>query len=248
MERLTFNDKRWRGITYGKSTWRPFRVVVSSGEGCNYMNTLTVYAFGYVAQLNLGRKLLRPPCGQSSHLYAHDYGFSVYNGAITVYYGRQTMSSDTDKSWYYEFPWTTWRHTTSHIIGPSGTVVDVSKVSVFDISGIRDTIPSDDFWIQDYDGQLIKASCHCEYDEYARGRGLFKWLGWFSKIKKRTLRVEFSSEVGPEKGSWKGGLMGTTILMVPTDTAEDAIKRYCESELVEKGRKYRLTYRGRIFK
>lgn len=41
------------------------------------------------------------------------------------------------------------------------------------------------------------------------GKGLagwFKWLSWFGRPKiRRSLDIQFSSETGPEKGSWKGG-------------------------------------------
>lgn len=42
-----------------------------------------------------------------------------------------------------------------------------------------------------------------------------------------TLDLEFSSEVGRRKGSWKGGTLGHGIEMLPGELHEAAFRRYC---------------------
>ena len=58
-----------------------------------------------------------------------------------------------------------------------------------------------------YDGELIGATFHIIEREWRR-----RWLKWtplFSLVK-RSIDVEFFKEVGREKGSWKGGTLGTS--------------------------------------
>jgi hypothetical protein len=61
---------------------------------------------------------------------------------------------------------------------------------------------------------------------------------------KRSLDLRFSDEIGPEKGSWKGGTVGHSIDMLPSESPEAAFRRYCEQEHRAKYGTYRLTYVG----
>lgn len=91
------------------------------------------------------------------------------------------------------------------------------------------------------------ATCKVEEREWHRGEGWFKWLKWFYPAKiKRSLDLSFSAEVGPQKGSWKGGTLGHGIDMLPNETVEDAFRRYCSMEHERKGRKFMLTYLGEL--
>ena len=76
-------------------------------------------------------------------------------------------------------------------------------------------------------------------------RSAFAWLSIFRRAKiRRSLSLTFSEEVGPEKGSWKGGLMGTGIEMLPGELHEAAFRRYCEQEHRGKGGKYCIKFIG----
>lgn len=55
-----------------------------------------------------------------------------------------------------------------------------------------------------------KATCYLEETFYERGTGWFKWLGYFMKKTYRRLQINFDKEVGREKGSYKGGTLGTS--------------------------------------
>ena len=48
---------------------------------------------------------------------------------------------------------------------------------------------------------------------------------------RRSLDLEFSGETGPEKGSWKGGTVGTGIEMLPGELHEAAFRRYCQKAI-----------------
>jgi hypothetical protein len=75
---------------------------------------------------------------------------------------------------------------------------------------------------------VLSAKTRIEEREWRYGRGWFKWLSWFRQPKVwRALDIDFSGETGEEKGSWKGGTMGTSIGMLPGELHESAFRRYC---------------------
>ena len=51
-------------------------------------------------------------------------------------------------------------------------------------------------------------------------------------------------ETGREKGSWKGGTIGTSIEMLPGELHESAFRRYCDEEHRAKSGKYRIKFIG----
>ena len=67
MGRLTDNDKQFGPITYGKSSWNAFRVVLDSNGGESddedddhfVRTTLTVWMFGWVFRIFLGQLIKR---------------------------------------------------------------------------------------------------------------------------------------------------------------------------------------------
>lgn len=59
----------------------------------------------------------------------------------------------------------------------------------------------------------------------------FKWLG-FPKQISRTLDIDFSEEVGEERGSWKGGTLGCSYKMLKNESPLDCLRR------MEKERKF----------
>lgn len=75
---------------------------------------------------------------------------------------------------------------------------------------IRDSVPTQSFALEDYDGERNEVVTHIEEWEWRRGEKWCAWLGYLApKKKRRSLMLNFRNEVGREKGSWKGGLMGT---------------------------------------
>ena len=73
-----------------------------------------------------------------------------------------------------------------------------------------------------YDGEVIEATITVAEREWRP-----KWLTWtklFAKVR-RSIEVNFASEVGQRKGSWKGGTLGCGYDMKPGETALECIKR-----------------------
>ena len=272
MPRLTDNDRRLGPLTWGRSSWKALGVTLSSGdeeEEDRARNSLTVYVFGWVARLWLPT-ILQPyrekhqaigwaaatieRLGRDWYYETHPrtFGFTLHKGFLQVFYGRQTLDSSTDQVWCKHLPWTQWRHV---------------RTSYYDLEGKhfwtepkhtgrrdweewhrqREACPAARFEFDDYDGKRIVATTRIEEREWHFGEGWFKWLGWLRRpMVRRSLDIAFSAEVGPEKGSWKGGTMGHGIDMLPGELHEAAFRRYCEQEHRSKYRCFRITYVGPV--
>lgn len=268
MSRLTDNDSRFGPLTYGRSSWSPLRLVFSTGgdyDDREPFNSLTAYAFGWVARLKL--PTMMRPC-RIQHVstiqgrdfwyetFPCEYGFSLSDGFLQLFLGPQTHDSDTTKSWSKHLPWTQWRFYRHAYYDLEGSQVweqlDRDRKRPFVAHGFdeqqraEEACQSDSFLIDDYDGQRIIAKTIIEQREWKFGEGWFKWLSIFRKnLVRRSLKIDFDSETGPEKGSWKGGTCGTNIDMLPDELHEAAFKRYCEGEHRSKYTNYRVKYIGR---
>lgn len=183
-----------------------------------------------------------------------EYGFTVSDSALHVHFGPQTHDSTTTKSKVYFLPWLNWRFVRQSWYGPDGseieTLWETSDPVVRDAqrewrTEFEGTLVKTRFEVEDYDRQRILVDTNIEEREWRFGTGLFCWLSLFRKaLIRRTLEIEFAVEVGPDKGSWKGGLIGTSIEMLPGELHESAMRRYCDKEHRAKHGKYRLTFIG----
>lgn len=276
MARLTDNDKKLGPITYARSSWNPLRLVFSTGgdgDDDSPCNTLTAYAFGWVARLRLPT-LAQPHRVKHKATYwdaatiermgrdwyyetfARDFGFCLHDGHVSLYYGPQTHDSVTTKQHGYFLPWTQWRfhrHTYYDAAGLEHWTQLRSEAKPFRTHGYdeqqraEETCPSVSFDIEDFDGARIVAKTVIEQREWKFGEGWFKWLSLFRKnMIRRSLKIDFSAETGPEKGSWKGGTCGTSIDLMPNELHESAFGRYCEQEHRSKYRQFKVKFIGVI--
>jgi len=234
-------------------------------------NTLTAYAFGWCAQIRLP-KILRPlrikvltkwdeatvnRLGRNFYydVSPREYGFCINNGLLSIYLGSQTHDSSTTKVWSWFLPWTRWRFIRLSYYDLMGNHfwseykrgrerLRIEGIDSFDLrQGAKNACPKAVFEFEDYDGQCIIATTHIEEREWHFGTGWFKWLALFRRPEiSRTLSLDFSAEVGPEKGSYKGGTTGHSIEMLPDELHEAAFRRYCDKVHNEKGRKYNLKF------
>lgn len=196
------------------------------------------------------------------------YGFSVNDGHLSVHYGRaggSMMDSSIEQRWSCFLPWTQWRHIRrsfydlegkhfwSELESETDNYRRANKLGRSDLWRERFDIvrkweelcPKATFRIRDCDDQEIDATTHIEEREWHFGTGWFKWLSLFRRAKiRRTLDISFSGETGPEKGSWKGGTVGTSIDMLPSELHEAAFRRYCGQEHRSKYSKYSVKFIG----
>ncbi len=186
------------------------------------------------------------------------YGFSYSDGFLQVFKGLRTDDSSTDRSWSKHLPWTQWRHARRSLYGLKGeefftehewqSSLRAARGERYEIFRQWEALcPVVQFKIRDFDGAEIIATSRIEERAWLFGTGWFKWLSLFRRPKiRRTLHIEFSDETGPEKGSWKGGTMGTGIDMLPGELHEEAFRRYCNEAHRSKYRNYMVEFVERL--
>ena len=233
--------------------YRPFGLRLNSGDGEEHPGcSLDVNAFGWYARIALP-PLIRPherrvkaknwdaaTVARLGRDYwidytPREYGFSVHEGFLQVFLGRQSHDSSTEQLWCCHFPWRDWRHV---------------RLSLYDLQGFEfwthnydgtrgldgyneqreaeALCPKAIFRFKDFDGEEITATTHLEEREWRFGTKWCKWLSIFRRARiRRYLDISFSAETGRRKGSWKGGTLGHSIEVLPGELHESAFKRYC---------------------
>ncbi len=254
------NDRHFGPFTFAfRERWRPLAAVLCSGSSdpddggaCH----LRLQAFGATLICELPA-IVKPwrhwvdtsrydwsTTGGYWDEHSRQYGFSLSEGHLHVKLGQQTGDSSTTKDWGCFLPWTQWRQIAHRIYDAYGRLAGEVAMSPWDErSALIEAVPKLDFQIADHDGEVIRASAYIEEREWRLGTGWFKWLGYLWPRKcLRSLDIQFSKEVGRDKGSWKGGMLGHGIEMLPGETAERAFRRYCEQEHRAKHGRYRISF------
>lgn len=182
--------------------------------------------------------------------FPREFGFVAYRDDIHYYYGPQTHDSVTTKSGVAYIPWMSKRFSRHSIYGLKGEELWTQQGDAKDFNAYwwaKEAAPKARFEIEDGDGTRVKVTTLIEEREWRHGIRAFKWLSLFVAPKVvRSLDIDFDKEVGPEKGSWKGGLMGTSIDMLPGELHEQAFKRYCDQEHRAKHGRFRVTFIGPV--
>lgn len=183
----------------------------------------------------------------------HKYGFAFFGNSVHLHWGKPHGKRD-DPFTVIDIPWQNWRFVRQSWYGPTGQHIETlwetknkeGRSAQWEWRHeFEKTLAKTRFEVEDFDGKRIGVSTHIEEREWRFGIGLFEWLSLFRKHKvRRTLEINFDHEVGPEKGSWKGGLMGTSIDMEPGELHEAAFRRYCDTEHRDRNGKYRIKMVG----
>lgn len=162
-----------------------------------------------------------------------EFGFTTSEGALHVHYGAQTNEWPGCKSKCFFYPWRCWRLVRRTLLDDRGQ--RFAELPGFDDweerHKVQDACPTVRFTFQDFDGEEIVATTRMDEAEHKLGEGRWKWLSLFRRSKiTRGIDIQFSSEVGERKGSWKGGTIGHGITMQPGEDHEAAFRRYCEEQ------------------
>ena len=246
--RWSDNDRHFGPFTLALGDYRRFGILIDSGAdespGCH----MRMYAFGATLLIELPlfirpyRKKVTAGSWDAATIermgrdwywdeYPREYGFSISEGFLQVFLGRQTMDSSTTQDWCCHLPWTQWRHIRHTLYGLNGFHIwaELEGLAWEKHMEREDLCPSMSFEFDDFDGERITAKTRIEEREWLFGTGWFKWLSLFRRPKvARSLDIAFSSEVGKRKGSWKGGTLGHGINMLPGELHEAAFRRYCD--------------------
>lgn len=257
--RWSDNDRHFGPLTFAfRESWRPVAVKLCSGStehedpGCN----IRFQAFGCTMICELPPiirpwrqwvKLSYPDANTEGYWDEHprEYGFSLNEGHFRLSLGAQTHDSDTTQDWGCFLPWTEWRVVREKVFNADMTLAgEVRGGRNWDqLRALQDAATKAHFAMIDYDGERIEVETFATEWERRLGVGWFKWLGFVvPKEVRRSLDIRFKSEVGPEKGSWKGGTLGHSIEMLPLESQELAFRRYCQQDHRSKSRNFRITF------
>lgn len=256
--RWSDNDRYFGPFTYSRDSrhYRPLCIMLGSGRdeypGCR----LRLSAFGHT--LNVALPAIIRPWRQWNEIrteptrskmiasgcepgywneHQREFGISLAEGAAHIHYGPQTHDSTTTKSKCWFYPWREHRCIRHSLYDLDGEhFADLPEWGFRHKNGwtvknaIEDACPVARFEFADFDGERIVATCRIEEREWRRGKGLFRLLYLGRNRIGRSLDLSFSAEVGPRKGSWKGGTVGHSIAMLPGELHEAAFRRYCDNK------------------
>jgi hypothetical protein len=264
--RLTDNDRRLGPITIGERDKRnrPLSIGIQSGDEEHTGCSLMLRGFGWPLRVALPQiikpwrewRVVKNPDaywaargGGYWNVWRREYSLYLNEGALHIHYGPQTHDSITTKSKCYFLPWKQWRNIRHSMYGIQGehfwTEAPKPRRNWDDWHKAREQCPVARFVIEDYDGARIVASTRIEEREYRIGDSWCSWLGYLRRPRLfRSLMIDFAAEVGPDKGSWKGGMMGHSIDMLPGELHEAAFRRYCEQEVSSKNGRSRIQFIG----
>lgn len=221
---------------------------VDTGEDYDRVNRLVCYTFKNIYAITFDREWIKPLSVKRMNTYSNTmmtelferrFGFSLSDGNfLQIYYGAQETGwndkvTEKRKSWF--LPWKMWKHRYHHLLNLDGTLfLDVTKLNGWEYKNEQ---PKNVYVFNDFDGEEIYATATMEQRMWTRGEGMFKWLKYFYPKKVSTdLDLEFSSEVGKRKGSWKGGTLGHGIELLD-ESPDEAFQRYCRENNLQYIRK-----------
>lgn len=266
--RWSNNDKHFWPFTFSRDCYSKFGFMLDSGanDGGSGDCHIRFYLFRWTIICELPRIIRdwrerKQAIGWSrddiarigrdwyENVFPREYGMYYADKSLFIHYGAQTHDSRTDQNKVVFLPWlhaTHIRRSLHNLKGEHFWTEWSDERSAWEAqNAVKEVCPKARFEFEDYDGEKIVATTHIEEWEWRHGTGWFKWLAWFCKPQiRRTLELSFSAEVGPEKGSWKGGTVGHSIEMIPGELHEAAFRRYCEKEHRSKYRQFRVKYLG----
>jgi hypothetical protein len=173
------------------------------------------------------------------------YGIWLFQDHLNVAYGLSTDDSSTEQRWSAFLPWTQWRFVRHTLYDPQWRAF--AQFDDLDLRHVKDrearqelrrerwraedearrAVPKVFYSFKDYDGESVRVQCTVEKRVWVKGTGWFSWLKYLVKPQVRySLDLRFSKEIGPRKGSWKGGTLGHGCEISDGESIRDSFNRY----------------------
>lgn len=187
-------------------------------EGCSFKPSLGLCLFEEGFALDLFGFLITLPFldrfAYEPHEIMESWGIRYFERGIWLDTGRGY------KVWH--MPWTL-EHIKHEVLRSDGKWVPyVSSWSSQAPDGRREETFPYRYVLRSGEVQERTATVYVDRREWRQ-----RWLKWcpLFALKKQSIDVSFSGEVGERSGSWKGGTIGCDYTMRPGESAEDTLRR-----------------------
>ena len=204
-------------------------------EVCGYETgngELHISLFGWHSVFKMPWKSKRFPHGDCD---APQWGIAIHDNTFWLYKGGDGNWGGGSKYWTWNLPFFTKVHVRHDVVcdlsEPDEDNEDLHLVPYETLTKGKVYVPLNENelvkkyhydYTDKYDGEVIPCTFWVEEREWRP-----KWLTWTNMFKtiRKYIEIEFDSEVGKEKGSWKGGCLGCGYDLLPGESPMDCIKR-----------------------
>lgn len=269
MSRLTDHDRDYGPLTIGRSDWNAIRIAYSSGDNEETYNSLTVHlGKWFIARLKLPRiirpfkeKVMVPSWDAATvtrmgrdfyyNYFCREYGFCSVEQTTIVHYGVNNKTGGSDvasQSRFFNHPWSQTEVVVHELYDANDKLHWEAKPNSKETHYKKSYEAGNDiskisYLVEDYDGFQVIAETYRSLMIWETGVGWCKFVRLFTKpFIKNCLEIQFTQEVGPSKGSWKGGLIGTSIAIEKGETRDEAFLRYCQQQHSDRAGEYKIKY------
>ena len=159
------------------------------------------------------------------------YGLTFTRSNLHVHYGIQPGcwsrrdKKNSDHTKLFTYPWANWRMVRHEVMMHDGSWIEkphdwCSAIPSTDRDGLyRERLPY--HYKDKHVDQITTATITAERREWR-----LKLLPWLPLGRnQQSISIDFSDEIGAERGSWKGGVLGCSELMMPGETPEQTLRR-----------------------
>lgn len=185
---------------------------------------------------NYGQKFYDRICPRSYYITTCDDSFLIYFGIQDKNGFGQSQCKVFDIPWkrMHLARWSLYHSDNSlagHIYNDYSCFKSRAKWDFDKKDEIKSSVKPVLIEFKDYDGQDIIATCYIEERVWTHGSGIMCWLQYFkSDFIRRDVDISYNYEVGTQKNSWKGGIVGTSCKILPNESILSAFIKYGPQE------------------
>lgn len=198
----------------GWHSWK-FEITYNCGGFIHENHCIDISLFGWHSRFILPWKNEKENC-----CFQKNYGVSIHDNTVFFNWGYNL------KSWgipFFDYGYCIRRDIYK---GPKNLHPIYWRYAdwvPYDYHHIPDYITKFEGDFIDYDGEVIPCTYTVQEFEWRP-----KWLKWTSLFAfvKREIDITFSREAGPNKGSWKGGVIEIGHVMKKNETPQECFKRF----------------------